>query len=289
MACQPTEEQLENGSVQTEEYKEENNLTDVQEKQDKEVEIIEDNLGKDKEPANDQIDEIGQDGESSDDKNENEIVLEKQYEIVIENSNGINLILNPENILTLVNKEYSLAASYTPDNLVIPNVHFPFGNKDIPKMYVRDVVANALEQMFNEAKKDDIILYAVSGYRSYDTQKAIYEAEVAEVGQELASKAVAFPGQSEHQTGLAMDVTSQSVDFLLTTSLAETKEGIWLKENAHKFGFIIRYPQEKENITGYQYEPWHLRYVGKEFAMIIKENELTLEEFFGLVKNEKED
>ena len=88
----------------------------------------------------------------------------------------------------------------------------------------------------------------------------------------------AVPGTSEHQTGLAMDITSQSAKFQLETIFGETKEGQWLSENAHKFGFVIRYTKEKESITGYRFEPWHVRYVGNPQATYLYENQLTLEE-----------
>ena len=92
---------------------------------------------------------------------------------------------------------------------------------------------------------------------------------------------VAYPGQSEHQTGLAMDVSSQSVGFTLEEDFGQAKEGIWLKDNAHKFGFIIRYGKDNTHITGYSYEPWHIRYVGKDVANEIYEKNITLEEFLG--------
>src|SRR5699024_12019487 len=85
--------------------------------------------------------------------------------------------------------------------------------------------------------------------------------------------------ESEHQTGLVMDVTNQAVNFELTTEFGETEEGIWLKDNAHKYGFIIRYPKDKEDITKYQYEPWHIRYVGKNLAKELHEKEITLRSF----------
>ncbi len=99
------------------------------------------------------------------------------------------------------------------------------------------------------------------------------------VGKEVANKTVAYPGQSEHQTGLAMDVSSHKMGFKLHQSFGETIEGIWLANNAPKFGFIIRYPKGKEHITGYKYEPWHLRYVGVQVAEEIAQKGITLEEY----------
>ena len=138
--------------------------------------------------------------------------------------------------------------------------------------------------MFTDAKKSGIKLYAVSGYRSFRFQKALYDAEIKRVGVAKASLAEAVPGTSEHQTGLAMDIASQSTKLLLTERFADTSEGKWLYENAHRFGFILRYPKGKEGITQYEYEPWHFRYVGVKMATIIYEHNWTLEEYFNKVK-----
>ncbi|MGE8204228.1 M15 family metallopeptidase [Heyndrickxia sp. NPDC080065] len=212
-----------------------------------------------------------------------DLLLESKYFNHIKVVNGQNLIENRSNILALVNKEYSLGA-YEPKDLVRPNVNFSFGNQDIEKSYMRKEAAAALEKMFKKAEKDGIILYASSGYRSYKRQKALQDAEIAKVGKEKAVQAVATPGQSEHQTGLAMDITGKSENFLLTENFGKQKEGIWLREHAHEFGFILRYPKEKEKITGYEYEPWHFRYVGTKVASIIYKNNWTLEEYFQEVK-----
>ena len=109
-------------------------------------------------------------------------------------------------------------------------------------------------------------LIARSGYRSYDTQVMLYDRYVKEDGVEAADTYSARPGHSEHQTGLTIDITSDSVHGGLTETFGETDEGKWVAENAHRFGFIIRYPENRVDETGYQYEPWHLRYVGTEAA-----------------------
>jgi zinc D-Ala-D-Ala carboxypeptidase len=210
--------------------------------------------------------------------------LEEAYFNKLEEQDGLSIILNPENLLALVNKDHTLPSSYIPEGLVAPNVRFSFGDEDIPKRYIRKDAAIALEEMFSEAEKDNIYLFAVSGYRAYDTQAYLFDNQVRKVGEEMAMHVVALPGQSEHQTGLAMDITSKSAGFLLEEQFGETPEGQWVKENAHLYGYIIRYPKGKEEITGYQFEPWHLRYVGKEIAKIIYENEITLEEYFEKVK-----
>ena len=114
---------------------------------------------------------------------------------------------------------------------------------------------------------------------SPEKDAGIYVAEVFIEGEAAAGKYSAKPGQSEHQTGLAVDVSSESVDYLLSDDYGETKEGKWLAENAHRFGFIVRFPRGKEDITGYQYEPWHIRYVGLTAAKEIHAEGITLEEY----------
>lgn len=221
---------------------------------------------------------------ASQEEGEPALSLESQYFNEIKEVGGKYIIQNPLNILALVNKQYSLPDDYVPEDLVRPNVPFSFGNQDIEKSYMRKEAAQYLEKMFNDAKAAGIELFAVSGYRSYDRQETIFTNKASSSGIEAAAKVVAEPGFSEHQTGLAMDISARSVQFQLTEKFGETAEGKWLAENAHKYGFILRYPKGKEEITSYQYEPWHFRYVGIEAAAVIYEKELTLEEFFNLVE-----
>ena len=133
--------------------------------------------------------------------------------------------------------------------------------------------------MFEDAEEEGIKLYARSGYRSYQTQVSLFNNYAAQHGEEEANKFSAKPGQSEHQTGLVMDVTAQSVGLQLSEELGETDEGIWLAENAHNYGFIIRYPKDKEEITKYVYEPWHIRYIGVDLATLVYNSGLSYEEF----------
>ncbi|MCK8828491.1 M15 family metallopeptidase [Natroniella acetigena] len=184
----------------------------------------------------------------------------------------------PTNIMVLVNKEHSLPADYTPQDLVIPNIPFSF-TEDLPKKKMRKEAAKALEQLFAQAKEDNITLIGVSAYRSYQRQEEIFSYNVRRRGKELANKYSAQAGHSEHQTGLAIDLSSPSIDYGLSQSFAQTKEGKWLARYAADYGFIIRYPQGKEDITGYQYEPWHIRYVSVEHATTISNRNLTLEEY----------
>ncbi|MBC1421048.1 M15 family metallopeptidase [Listeria seeligeri] len=208
--------------------------------------------------------------------------IDKQNQLV--EKNGIQYIENQENILVLANKDYSLQSSYTPPDLVRPNVTFSFGDEQVEKAQMRKEAGTALEEMFQAANEDGYKLFAVSGYRSYKRQQEVFQAEVNSKGDTKAREAVAYPGTSEHQTGLAMDISSESQSYELTEAFGTTPEGKWLEENAHNYGFILRYMKGREDITKYQYESWHYRYVGKDAATIIYENNWTLEEFFNHVK-----
>ena len=137
-----------------------------------------------------------------------------------------------------------------------------------------------MEELFAAAEEENVEIFAVSGYRSYETQYGIYNTYLKKWGEEKTNAVSAIPGHSEHQTGLAMDISSRSAALDLTEEFGNTPEGKWVKEHASEHGFIIRYPQDGEVITGYQYEPWHLRYVGKDVAAYMDEHDLTLEEFF---------
>lgn len=193
------------------------------------------------------------------------------------------LISFPRDLLVVSNKYRSLPSDYSPGNLVVPNIPFPFEEYNEKKL-MREDAALAIEKLFESAKANNIDLYGLSGYRSYNRQNVIFTANVENKGLERANKFSAKPGESEHQTGLAIDITSPSVNFYLTQGFGETKEGIWLAQNAHLFGFILRYPKGAEYITGYQYEPWHIRYIGEEAAKEILEKEITLEEYMGYYK-----
>ncbi|MBC1902973.1 M15 family metallopeptidase [Listeria innocua] len=208
--------------------------------------------------------------------------IDKQNKLV--EKNGIQYIENEENILVLANKDYSLQPTYTPPDLVRPNVTFSFGNEQVEKAQLRKEAGTALEEMFKAANQDGKKLFAVSGYRSYKRQQEVFQAEVNSKGDKKAREAVAYPGTSEHQTGLAMDISSENQSYELTEAFGNTPEGKWLEENAHNYGFILRYMKGREDITKYQYESWHYRYVGKDAATIIYKNNWTLEEFFEHVK-----
>lgn len=191
--------------------------------------------------------------------------------------NGDTLVPNPNDILVLVNKKRHLPSDYVPPDLIEPHVTFSFSGQS-PKKTMRQEAAKALEKLFEASQAAGMEMVAQSGYRSYSTQKQIYAANFRQMG-EIANQYSAQAGQSEHQTGLAMDVTCAEIGFSLEEEFADTKEGKWLAKNCAQFGFIIRYQKGKENITGYAYEPWHIRYVGKKAAQEIMEKGITLEEY----------
>ena len=169
--------------------------------------------------------------------------------------------------------------NYEPENLINTQVTFITNATDEEKM-MNEEAAKALEELFKEAKKCNIDLYGVSAYRSYKTQKSIYDQRVKNVGKKQADKYVALPGQSEHQTGLAIDITNRKgYEGKLKVDFGDTEEGKWIVSNAYKYGFIMRYPKGKEKITGYNYESWHIRYVGKKDARNIHDKQMTLEEY----------
>ncbi|WP_047983039.1 D-alanyl-D-alanine carboxypeptidase family protein [Ornithinibacillus californiensis] len=195
------------------------------------------------------------------------------------------VIGNPYEVLALINKQHALPVDYKPSDMVVPDVRFPFV-EDLPKKQMRKVAAEALTKMFADADLESLDLFAQSGYRSYETQDYLFASYVSNHGEEQANTFSARPGESEHQSGLTMDVTSPHVNYSLVTDFGETEEGIWLHEHAAEYGFIIRYPKGKEDITGYQYEPWHLRYVGVKAATTIMERGITLEEYLEEILSE---
>ena len=192
----------------------------------------------------------------------------------------INIDTEFESVTVLVNKEYKVNKTDVPKDLVVPNVKFSFNYED-EKKQLRMEAAKYLEQLFAEADKQGHELLAVSGYRSYMRQKSIYDANLLKYGYDYTWLYSAMPGTSEHQTGLAIDISCATMNGILSAKFAESKEGKWVQENAYKYGFIIRYPSKKSNMTGYGYEPWHIRYVGQELAKILYDRKITLDEYYG--------
>ena len=182
----------------------------------------------------------------------------------------------------LVNREYPLTEGFVPEGLTTPDVLFPFSDTSIDKAKMTPEAGKALALLFDAAYDEaKLTLYGVSAYRSYARQYTIYATNLVTQGIAHTNRYSAAPGRSEHQTGLAIDISCASEGFGLETTFADTPEGIWVAENAHRFGFILRYPKDKEAITGYNYEPWHIRYVGTELAEYLYETGLTLDEYYG--------
>ena len=183
----------------------------------------------------------------------------KEEKIKIEKKDGLTYV---DGIL-IVNKTYSLPKDYDPGK-------------------INDTAKKAFEEMREAASKDKITLWIQSGYRSYKTQDELYNNYVKQNGKEKADTFSARPGHSEHQTGYAMDLN------IIDSSFEGTKEAIWIEKNCYKYGFIIRYPKGKDKVTGYKYEPWHIRYLGKELAKKVYDSGLTLEEYLGIDSKYKE-
>jgi zinc D-Ala-D-Ala carboxypeptidase len=177
---------------------------------------------------------------------------------------------DPASLWVVVNKGRKLPSTYQPDDLMYPDTSLRYSSGS--EMQLRADAASAIKRMFSAASGDGIKLMVASGYRRY----------VNEMGQAEAEKISARPGHSEHQTGLAVDVAPTSGQCLLEECFGDLADGKWVAEKAHLYGFIIRYPKGKEKQTGYGYEPWHLRYIGKELAGEVTEADQTLEQFFGL-------
>lgn len=174
--------------------------------------------------------------------------------------------------LILVNKYNYLTEDYIPENLEPIDIAYARSGMQL----VREA-KEAFETLSEDAKKEGMNIIAMSSYRSYDYQVNLYDNYVATDGKEAADTYSARAGYSEHQTGLAVDVYNKVLPY---TSFEETEEFNWMQENAYKYGFILRFPKDKVNITGYQYESWHYRYVGKEAAKYIHDHDLTLEEYY---------
>ena len=188
----------------------------------------------------------------------------------------------PGSYTALVSRDYLLPSTYVPKDLVEISVRFSSNSHDDKRKNAACCIQSTVKNVSCRREKKGIILYGVSGYRSYERQKSIYSRNVALHGKKATDSLSAKPGNSEHQTGLTIDVSASSVGRLLTERFGSTKEGRWLAKNAHKYGYIIRYPKGKTKLTGYSYEPWHIRYVGVSYASYLKKNKLTLEELYGV-------
>ena len=175
--------------------------------------------------------------------------------------------------LMLTNKFYSLDNSYNSDNMVSVSKQYSYGENQMVTSETFDAFLN----MFTDAKKEDLTLIINSSYRSYEEQEDIYNFYKDTRGETEANKIAAKPGFSEHQTGMSIDIQTYGSS---ASTFEEFDEFKWLKDNAHKYGFILRYPKDKEYLTGYEYESWHYRYVGLDVATYIYENNITFDEYY---------
>ena len=199
-----------------------------------------------------------------------------------------------ENTKTKTNDEKSGHADYIENQpvpteptyingILIVNKQYP-----LPSTYNKGEDAEAttaLNKMLSDGKAAGYDYVPFSGFRSYEYQTTLYNRYVNRDGKEAADRYSARPGHSEHQTGLAWDIGEKGQeDLWLTDEFGETKAGKWLMENAHQYGFILRFPKGKEHITGYMYESWHYRYVGVKYAEAIHKQDVTLEEYLNIVQ-----
>jgi D-alanyl-D-alanine carboxypeptidase len=186
---------------------------------------------------------------------------------------------DPASIWVVANKSRALnPRTFVPPDLVYPDV------PNINGQPMRQATADAIVAMFAAGSSEAGLQFSVqSAYRSYDTQVRVYNADVAANGQAYADTDTARPGTSEHQTGLAVDISAVPANCSLDACFGTTPQGQWLAANAWRFGFLLRYPADKVDVTGYTYEPWHFRYVGVELATEMhRAGVTTLEEFFGV-------
>ena len=184
---------------------------------------------------------------------------------------NIKTVSNAASITAIVNK-YNGIGKYEPNDLVkISSVN------STKELYMRKEACGAFEKMCNDARTEGYDIRAMSAYRSYNRQNELYNNYVATDGKEAADTYSARPGNSEHQTGLAVDIQGGTTGF---ESFKTTKESKWINDNSYKYGFIVRYPEGKERITGYMAEAWHIRYVGKEIAQKIHGEKITFDEYY---------
>ncbi|MCR4923558.1 MAG: M15 family metallopeptidase [Lachnospiraceae bacterium] len=188
--------------------------------------------------------------------------------------------------LILVNKQNFIPKDFDTELAELPDGHL-----------VDKRIVPYLEEMFEAAEREGAPLAICSAYRNYSYQAGLFEKKIRKCVKEgqsyleayrNAAFEVTIPGSSEHSLGLALDIVSEAYSTL-DSGFEATKQGQWLRENCAKYGFILRYPKEKEYITGITYEPWHFRYVGRDNALYMTENSLVLEEYIELLEKEKED
>lgn len=184
--------------------------------------------------------------------------------------NGYLILVNKE-------KENHLSDSYKPDDL--EHVKYVAKDRSEEGFYLREEACEQFKKLSEDAAEEGIDIVVTTAYRSYGFQTALFTSYVQQKGEEAANKTSARPGESEHQTGLAADLSTDEINYRNSSDFGNTKAGEWVAENCYKYGFIIRFPNHQEDITGYTYEPWHIRYVGKTAAKEIFDEDITLEEY----------
>jgi len=182
------------------------------------------------------------------------------------------------NLLVLVNKEYTISRDYYPVDMVDIDGSLSTNQN----LKVKREAYDAYLAMLADAKAEGLNFCICSAYRGFEVQESLYYNSLASNGKEYTDKMFAYPGRSEHHTGYAIDITSASMNWGLSQNYAEYPDGAWIAEHCSDYGFIIRYPKGKEDITGYMYEPWHIRYVGIDIAKEITEAGITFEEYLGV-------
>jgi D-alanyl-D-alanine carboxypeptidase len=217
-----------------------------------------------------------------------EVITEERDESIIIDTVTQNWWEYPDNIksvtrdgddlLVLVNKEFKLPSTYAPSDLV------KVGEDVIRRgsnYYLRSIVINDLRNLVSDAKADGIDLSIVSAYRSYSTQESTYNYWVSYNGGciSCADKISARAGHSQHQLGTTLDFSSNEINDSLGIKFGDTKASEWLKSNAYKYGFVLSFPLGYESVTGYSYEPWHYRYIGRSNALLMKNSGMILENF----------
>ncbi len=180
----------------------------------------------------------------------------------------------------LVNKYIQMKDNYIPENL--ENLDTSYSRSGMKLVKNAKI---ALEKMIQEAKEEGYTIRVMSSYRSYNYQVNLYNRYKEEDGEEKADTYSARPGFSEHQTGLCIDIDDNKLNY---TDFENSKSFNWMQENAHKYGYILRYPEDKTEITGYTYESWHYRYVGEKIATYIKKHNITFDEYYVRFIEDKE-
>lgn len=208
---------------------------------------------------------------SNPEKSNEQIIKDVNMDLDKEQYENMKEATNLNQINILVNKHNYLNSDYVPENLENINSTYALSN-----MKMVSEAKEAFEKLSKDAAKENLKVIAMSTYRSYKYQVDLYNRYVKTDGKEAADTYSGRPGNSEHQTGLAVDVYNIKETY---TNFEKTKEYNWMQENAYKYGFILRFPKDKENETGYEFESWHYRYVGKVVAKYIKENNISFEEY----------